>query len=255
MCIHLFVCTRVEGSAYLKECQRAEQEMAHRRETLIFLYRQLTWKQKDVTCFAVLSQCLSSLPLWNSELFAHLFWNLLRRLGLGFCVRTVSLMVQFLQILQLEADINASCPALGFEAPLAFGRARIPGFSIVPTALKPSGFGSGTTASLGRLDATFLSREMSNSLSHGRLAETVHLFDDWMRLTDAAGDPNKPNILAYNLLLHAKLCLGAHADSMYQVIEEMESGGIIPRQLTYNFVVRSIFQERDSRLAKKILET
>ncbi len=140
MCIHLFVCTRVEGSAYLKEYQRAEQEMAHRRETLIFLYRQLTWKQKDVTCFAVLSQCLSSLPLWNSELFAHLFWNLLRRLGLGFCVRTVSLMVQFLQILQLEADINASCPALGFEAPLAFGRARIPGFSIVPTALKPSGF-------------------------------------------------------------------------------------------------------------------
>ncbi|CAK9268879.1 unnamed protein product [Sphagnum jensenii] len=33
-----------------------------------------------------------------------------------------------------------------------------------------------------------------------------------MRLTDAAGNPNKPNILAYNLLLHAKLHLGAHAD-------------------------------------------
>jgi len=85
-------------------------------------------------------------------------------------------MVQCLQILQLEADINASCPALGFEAPSAFGRGRVPGFSIVPTALKPSGFGSGTTTSLGRLDATFLSREMSNSLSHGRLEETVHLF-------------------------------------------------------------------------------
>lgn len=83
-------------------------------------------------------------------------------------------------------------------------------------------------------------------LSHGRLEETVHLFDDWMRLTDAAGNPNKPNILAYNLLLHAKLHLGAHADGMYQIIEEMESVGIIPRQLTYNFVLRSIFQERDS---------
>ncbi|CAK9871551.1 unnamed protein product [Sphagnum jensenii] len=76
-------------------------------------------------------------------------------------------MAQCLQILQLEADINASCPALGFEAPSAFGRGRVPGFSIVPTALKPS---------------------------------------------DAAGNPNKPNILAYNLLLHAKLHLGAHAD-------------------------------------------
>jgi hypothetical protein len=160
-------------------------------------------------------------------------------------------MVQCLQILQLEADINASCPALGLEAPSAFERGRVPGFSIVPTAVKPSGFGSGTTTSLGRLDATFLSREMSNSLSHGRLEETVQLFDNWMRLTDAAGNPNKPNILAYNLLLHAKLCLGAHADGMYQIIEEMESVGIIPRQLTYNFVVRSIFQERDSQLAKK----
>jgi hypothetical protein len=82
-------------------------------------------------------------------------------------------MAQCPQILQLEADINVSCPALGFEAPSAFGRGRVPGFSIVPTALKPSGFGSGTTTSLGRLDATFLSGEMSNSLSHGRLEETA----------------------------------------------------------------------------------
>lgn len=37
--------------------------MAHKCETLIFLYRQLVWKQKDVTCLALLSQCLSSLPL------------------------------------------------------------------------------------------------------------------------------------------------------------------------------------------------
>jgi hypothetical protein len=43
-----------------------------------------------------------------------------------------------------------------------------------------------------------------------------------MRLTDAAGNPNKPNILAYNLLLHAKLHLGAYADGMCQIIEEME---------------------------------
>ncbi len=198
------------------------------------------------------------LPLWNSKLSAHLFRDLdaqgLRRLGLGLCVRTVSSMAQCLQISQLEAGINASCPALGFEAPSGFGRGRVPGFSIVPTALKPSGFGSGTTTSLGRLDATFLSREMPNSLSHGRLEETVHRFKDRMRLKDAAGNPNKPNILAYNLLLHAKLHLGAHADGMYQIIEEMESVGIIPRQLTYNFVLRSIFRERDSRLAEKILE-
>jgi hypothetical protein len=66
-----------------------------------------------------------------------------------------------------------------------------------------------------------------------------------MRLTDAAGNPIKPNILAYNLLLHAKLHLGAHANGTYQIIEEMESIGI-PRQLTYNFVLRSIFRERDS---------
>lgn len=143
--------------------------MAHRHETLILLCRQLMWKQKDVTCLVLLSRCLSSLPLWNSELSAHMFQDLdtqgLSRLGLGFCVRTVSLMAHRLQILQLEVDINACCPALGFEAPSAFGRGRVPGFCIVPTAMKPSGFGSGTTTSLGRFDATFLCREMSNSLT------------------------------------------------------------------------------------------
>ncbi|CAK9191410.1 unnamed protein product [Sphagnum troendelagicum] len=168
---------------------------------------------------------------------------------------TVNSKAHCLQISQLEADIAASNPAPGFPAPSTFETPvnRVPGFSIVPAALKPSGFGSGTTP-LGRLDATLLSREMSNSLSHGRLEETVRLFDDWVKLTDAAGNPNKPNILAYNLLLHAKLRLGAHPDGMYQIINEMESAGIIPTQLTYNFVLRSVFRQRDSRLAEKILE-
>lgn len=145
---------------------------------------------------------------------------------------------------QLEVKIAASDPAPGFQA---YGNTvlRGPRFSIPfkPPALTP----------IEKLDAVALAREMSNVLSHNKMDEAVRLYDEWVKLTDAAGSPNKPTLLVYNLLLHAKLRLGAHPEVMHQIVKEMESGGVTPTQLSLNYLIRSEFRQRDSKAAEFVL--
>ena len=165
--------------------------------------------------------------------------------------RNVSGSAHCSQILsQLEVNIAASDPAPGFQA---FGSAvaKGPGFSM-PSGFKPAAPSALTP--IEKLDVIGLAREMSNALSHQKMDETVRLYDEWVKVTDAAGNPNKPNLLVYNLLLHAKLRLGAHPDAMYRILSEMEKGGVTPVQLTYNFLLRSVFRQRDSKSAELILE-
>lgn len=207
-------------------------KMALARETLKSLRRHVSVRQTDV-----FSRGLGFLALGNVS----------ETVGL----RNLSTTRTSLQESQLEADIAASDPAPGFQM---FGSTapKVPRFSIVPPTLQPAAVAAPTPVA--QLDGIMLAREMSNSLSHGRMEETVRIFDEWVKITDAAGNPNKPNLLVYNLLLHAKLRLGAHPDSMHRIITEMESAGINPTQLTYNFVLRAIFRQRNSRLAEQILE-
>lgn len=145
----------------------------------------------------------------------------------------------------LEVKIEMSDPAPGFQA---FGASvtNVPRFS-VPFKLPPA------ATPVGKMDAVGLSREMSSALSHQKMEEAVRLYDDWITLTDAEGNPNKPNLLVYNLLLHAKLRLGAPPDVMHQIVDEMEKKGVTPTQLTYNFLLRSVFRQRDSKAAEFVL--
>lgn len=149
---------------------------------------------------------------------------------------------------QLEVNIAASDPAPGFPA---FGGAGLkgPGFSM-PSGFKPVA----PRTPIEKLDAVGLAREMSNALSHQKMDETVRLYDEWVKLSDAAGSPNQANVLVYNLLLHAKLRLGAHPDVMHRIVSEMEKGGVTPNQLSYNFLLRSVFRQRNSKSAELILE-
>ena len=154
-----------------------------------------------------------------------------------------------------QADMDTSDPAPGLQF-LGTAAPKVPRFTIVPAALKPS-MPSAMTAPIPveKLDSIMLAREMSNFLSHGKMEEAVQLFEQWVAVTDAVGNnPNLPDILAYNLLLHAKLRIGVHPDSMYRILLEMESAGVTPTQLTYNFVLRAVFRHRNSRLAEQILE-
>jgi len=145
----------------------------------------------------------------------------------------------------LEVKIEMSDPAPGFQA---FGASvtKVPRFT-VPFKLPPA------ATPVGKMDAVGLSREMSSALSHQKMEEAVRLYDDWITLTDAEGNPNKPNVLVYNLLLHAKLRLGAPPDVMHQIVDEMEKKGVTPTQLTYNFLLRSVFRQRDSKAAEFVL--
>ena len=156
-----------------------------------------------------------------------------------------------------QADMDTSDPAPGLQFLGAAAAPKVPRFTIVPAALKPSVMPSAMTAPIPveKLDSIMLAREMSNFLSHGKMEEAVQLFEQWVAVTDAVGNnPNLPDILAYNLLLHAKLRIGVHPDSMYRILMEMETAGVTPTQLTYNFVLRAVFRHRNSRLAEQILE-
>lgn len=231
--------------------------MAITRETLKRLCGHLHTQQKDLPSLALFARNLSSHSASNSsaqELSGNIPSNVEPqgfRLKLG-GTRNISAVGHDSQISQLEDNSAASVSAPGFPAAAPFGSGvpKVPGFSIVPPSLKPL---TGPVP-VSKLDSTMLAREMSVSLSHGRWDETVRLFEDWANLKDTAGNPNKPNILAYNLLLHAKLRLGAHPDSMYRLIGDMKTAGVIPTQLSYNFVLRAVFRQRDSKLAERILE-
>ncbi|KAG0625771.1 hypothetical protein M758_2G080100 [Ceratodon purpureus] len=215
------------------------------REGLKVLCKQLNARQRDV-----LSRSLGSLALGGQ---GGLYEGGVGEPGRkGFRVgRTVSSSAHCGQIQsQLEVTIAASDPAPGFQA---FGSsvAKGPGFSM-PSGFKPVVPVAQTP--VGKLDGIGLAREMSNALSHQKMDETVRLYDEWVKLTDAEGNPNKPNILVYNLLLHAKLRLGAHPDVMWRIVHEMEREGVTPTHLTYNFLLRSVFRHRDSKSAELILE-
>lgn len=81
----------------------------------------------------------------------------------------------------------------------------------------------------------------------------MRLYDEWVKGTDATGNPNKPNILVYNLLLHAKLRLGEYPDVMHRIVDEMERGGVTPTQLSFNFLLRSVFRLRVFKAAEFVL--
>nr|PNR41351.1 hypothetical protein PHYPA_018754 [Physcomitrium patens] len=150
---------------------------------------------------------------------------------------------------QVEVASAALSPAPGFQA-LGSAVRKGAGFSVI-SGFKP--ISPTDNAAVGELDAIGVAREMSNELSHQKMDETVRIYDEWVKSTDVAGIPKKPNVLVYNLLLHAKLRLGTHPDVLHQIVKEMENEGVTPTLLSYNFLLRSVFRQRDSKAAELIL--
>lgn len=107
---------------------------------------------------------------------------------------------------------------------------------------------------VGNFDLTTLVREMSTSLSNGRMDETIHMFEEWVKGTDITGQANKPDLLAYNLLLHAKLRVNAAPEQLLSIVVGMEDEGLVPNLLTYNFLLRAVFRSRNSEMAERILQ-
>lgn len=214
------------------------------RESLKVLCKQLNARQRHVLCRSLgsLALCGNGAAQGIGEVERKGF-----RVPMLRDVRSVSSSAHCAQASsQLDAQLSSVViQAVGSTAP------KVPGFSM-PSGFKP--VAAPAESSVANLDAIGLAREMSNALSHQKMDETVRLYDEWVKLTDAAGNPNSPNILVYNLLLHAKLRLGAHPDVLHRIVSEMESGGVMPTQLSYNFLLRSVFRQRDSKAAELILE-
>ncbi|BBM99999.1 protein MpPPR_7 [Marchantia polymorpha subsp. ruderalis] len=155
-----------------------------------------------------------------------------------------------------ESEVPAPQPAAGYSAvssPLRSYSPVLSGFSVLPHPAAGLPAGLSPPSNVGSLSLEFLGREMSNLLSLGKLEETIRLFEEWVKSPGLDGKPKVPNLMVYNLLLHAKLRIGADPRNLLQVLKEMEMSGINPNLLTFNFLLRAIFRHRDSIMAEKII--
>ncbi|CAM6082573.1 unnamed protein product [Calypogeia fissa] len=160
--------------------------------------------------------------------------------------------VQGRQQSQLESD-----SAQGFQnvpLPLRNYSPVLSGFSVLPNTAVGVPAGLSPPSNAGSLNLDQLGREMSNRLSQGRLEESVRLFENWLKFPDLQGRTKVPNVMTYNLLLHAKLRLGVDPRYMLQVIKDMQMSRLKPNLLSYNFLLRAIFRQRDSKMAERTLE-
>ncbi|KAL3683458.1 hypothetical protein R1sor_001480 [Riccia sorocarpa] len=153
---------------------------------------------------------------------------------------------------QLEHDVPTPAGYTAPPSPLRSYSPVLSGFSVLPTAGIPAGLSP--PSEVGRFSLESLGREMSNRLSLGRLEETIQLFEDWVKVPDLDGKSKIPNLMVYNLLLHAKLRIGADPRNLLQIVKEMEMNGVKPNLLTYNFLLRAVFRHRNSFMAENILE-
>ena len=158
---------------------------------------------------------------------------------------------------QLENDLpagDASQPFQPVPLPLRNYSPVLSGFSVLPNTAVGVPAGLSPPSSAGSFNLDQLGKEMSTCLSQGRLEEAVLLFENWLKFPDLQGKSKVPNIMTYNLLLHAKLRLGVDPRHMLQVIRDMEMNRLTPNLLSYNFLLRAIFRQRDSKMAEGILE-
>ncbi|OAE33294.1 hypothetical protein AXG93_1200s1560 [Marchantia polymorpha subsp. ruderalis] len=139
-----------------------------------------------------------------------------------------------------ESEVPAPQPAAGYSAvssPLRSYSPVLSGFSVLPHPAAGLPAGLSPPSNVGSLSLEFLGREMSNLLSLGKLEETIRLFEEWVKSPGLDGKPKVPNLMVYNLLLHAKLRIGADPRNLLQVLKEMEMSEAQPDGDSYNFVI------------------
>lgn len=80
------------------------------------------------------------------------------------------------------------------------------------------------------------------------------LFEFWIRSLDNSGKPNKPDVSLYNHYLRANLMLGASAAELLDLVAQMEDYGITPNTASFNLVLKSMHQARETEAAEKLLD-
>lgn len=85
-------------------------------------------------------------------------------------------------------------------------------------------------------------------------AEMKQLFEFWVRSLDKTGKPNKPDVNLFNHYLRANLMIGASAGELLDLVAQMDDYAIKPNTASFNLVLKSMCQARETEAAMKLLD-
>ncbi|PQP92671.1 pentatricopeptide repeat-containing protein [Prunus yedoensis var. nudiflora] len=104
------------------------------------------------------------------------------------------------------------------------------------------------------LDVQSLMNVFADWMTSQRWADMKQLFEFWIRSLDKNGKPNKPDVNLYNHYLRANLMTGASPGHMLDLVGHMEDYGVMPNTASFNLVLKSMHQARETDAAEKLLE-
>ncbi|CAL8994686.1 unnamed protein product [Prunus brigantina] len=104
------------------------------------------------------------------------------------------------------------------------------------------------------LDVQSLMNVFADWMTSQRWADMKQLFEFWIRSLDKNGKPNKPDVNLYNHYLRANLMTGASPGHMLDLVGHMEDYGVTPNTASFNLVLKSMHQARETDAAEKLLE-
>ncbi|XP_047321618.1 pentatricopeptide repeat-containing protein At1g26460, mitochondrial [Impatiens glandulifera] len=87
-----------------------------------------------------------------------------------------------------------------------------------------------------------------------RWGDMKQLFEFWIRSLDSNGKPNKPDVDLYNHYLRACVMSGATPDELLDMVSQMEPYGIAPNTASFNLVLKTMHQAKETAAAEKLLE-
>lgn len=103
-------------------------------------------------------------------------------------------------------------------------------------------------------DVSSLMNLFADWMTSQRWTDMKQLFESWIRSLDASGKPNKPDVSLYNHYLRANLMLGATAAALLDLVAQMEDYHLTPNAASFNLVLKSMCQARESDAAEKLLD-
>ncbi|KAD2804160.1 hypothetical protein R6Q59_030335 [Mikania micrantha] len=126
--------------------------------------------------------------------------------------------------------------------------------SLIPLGFSQSHASSRIQALSQTLDGESIMNLFANWMTSQRWSDIKQLFEFWIRSLDNDGKPNRPDVSLYNHYLRANLMMGASAGELLDLIAQMDDYTIAPNTASFNLVLKSMYQAKESEAAMKLID-
>ncbi|KAL8218740.1 hypothetical protein R6Q57_022113 [Mikania cordata] len=126
--------------------------------------------------------------------------------------------------------------------------------SLIPLGFSQSHASYRIQALAQTLDGESIMNLFANWMTSQRWSDIKQLFEFWIRSLDNDGKPNRPDVSLYNHYLRANLMMGASAGELLDLIAQMDDYTIAPNTASFNLVLKSMYQAKESEAAMKLID-